>query len=130
MKKLFLVPVLGLLFASCNGNTNQGNADSTAVDSIATEQPAFTGVGTYTGVLPAADAAGFDTSLELKADGTYTLIQTAKGSTDSISNQFTVNGDTISLAGRDLTGLLQGDSIVLLNADKQAPAVPNVLRKK
>ena len=79
---------------------------------------------------PAADAAGFDTSLELKADGTYTLIQTAKGSTDSISNQFTVNGDTISLAGRDLTGLLQGDSIVLLNADKQAPAVPNVLRKK
>ena len=53
MKKLFLVPVLGLLFASCNGNTNQGNADSTAVDSIATEQPAFAGVGTYTGVLPA-----------------------------------------------------------------------------
>lgn len=131
MKKLFLVPVLGLLFASCAGNTQQGAADSTATDSTATEQAtAFAGVGTYVGVLPAADAAGFETSLELKEDGSYTLIQVAKDSKDSISNTYTVSGDTLSLAGRDLTGLVQGDSIVLLNADKQTPAIPNVLRKK
>lgn len=132
MKKLFLVPVLGLALVACGNTSNQNQADSAAADSIAVEPIAATTVeASYQGLLPGADNAGFDTTLELKADASFVKIQTAEGKTDSVKGTYTLVGDTLILKSDvEDFALLQGDSVSLLDADKKVPALPYVLRKK
>lgn len=82
MKKisLLLVATATLFLASCSSKesktTEQEEATQTEViEEVAT--PAY--VGTYEGTLPAADAAGFKTTLTINADMTYQLTQVAEG---------------------------------------------------
>lgn len=132
MKKFFLVPVFGLLLASCGGNTSSNTADSTATDSATlsntTEAPAIT--ATYAGLLPGADNDGFETTLELYNDGNFVMTQTAKGKTDTISSSYTLVGDTLTLQGFAMCGIAKGDSISFLDTEKKPTVIPYILRKK
>lgn len=133
MKKIFLAPILGLALVAC-GNTTKGNGtDSAAQDSaaVATEVTTATVEGTFQGLLPAADNPGFDTTLELKADGTFSMLQTAEGKTDSVAGTYTLAGDSLTLVGAETKyALLRGDSVSFLDLDRKETVIPYVLRKK
>ena len=89
MKKNLLlcgtVAALTLSLASCNsaGKVNdnaEAPTDSTvAVAEAQPESTAFDKAGVYTGVIPCADCGGIETTLELRADGTYRLIGDLQG---------------------------------------------------
>lgn len=133
MKKIFLAPILGLALVAC-GNTTKGNGtDSAATDSTAatTEVATATVEGTFTGILPAADNPGFDTTLDLKADGTFVMQQTADGKDiDSISGTYTLAGDSLTLVGTETKyALLRGDSVSFLDLDRNPTVIPYVLHK-
>lgn len=132
MKKLFLIPVLGLALVACGNTANQNQADSTVTDSAQAEAVTINTLdATYQGLLPAADNPGFETTLELKADASFVKIQTAEGKTDSVKGTYILAGDTLILKSDvEDYALLQGDSISLLDADKKIPAIPHILRKK
>lgn len=82
MKKisLLLVATATLFLASCSSKESKTTEQEEATQTEVTEEvatPAY--VGTYEGTLPAADAAGFKTTLTINADMTYQLIQVAEG---------------------------------------------------
>lgn len=82
MKKisLLLVATATLLLASCSSKESKTTEQEEATQTEVTEEvatPAY--VGTYEGTLPAADAAGFKTTLTINADMTYQLTQVAEG---------------------------------------------------
>ena len=67
---LSLLLALGASLTACD--KPKADADKpTASASQESAAPAF--VGTYKGVLPCASCSGIDTTLELKADGTFSL---------------------------------------------------------
>ena len=67
---LSLVLALGASLTACDQPKTEA-AKPAASASQASATPAF--VGTYKGVLPCASCAGIETTLELAADGHYTL---------------------------------------------------------
>lgn len=79
--KYLAVAVLGVLaLSACNGSSKSDTTASDVVDSIKEAvTPSDSKTDVYTGVLPAADAAGVDYTLTLKYDtdtsGTYDLVQ-------------------------------------------------------
>lgn len=82
MKKisLLLVATATLFLASCSSKESKTTEQEEATQTEVTEEvatPAY--VGTYEGTLPAADAAGFKTTLTINADMTYQLTQVAEG---------------------------------------------------
>ena len=82
MKKisLLLVATATLFLASCSSKVSKTTEQEEATQTEVTEEvatPAY--VGTYEGTLPAADAAGFKTTLTINADMTYQLTQVAEG---------------------------------------------------
>ena len=82
MKKisLLLVATATLFLASCSSKESKTTEQEGATQTEVTEEvatPAY--VGTYEGTLPAADAAGFKTTLTINADMTYQLTQVAEG---------------------------------------------------
>lgn len=85
MKKisLLLVATATLFLASCSSKESKTTEQEEATQTEMTEEvaevatPAY--VGTYEGTLPAADAAGFKTTLTINADMTYQLTQVAEG---------------------------------------------------
>lgn len=82
MKKisLLLVATATLFLASCSSKESKTTEQEEATQTEVTEEvatPAY--VGTYEGTLPAADAAGFKTTLTINADMTYQLSQVAEG---------------------------------------------------
>ncbi|MDY3884412.1 copper resistance protein NlpE [Porphyromonas somerae] len=82
MKKisLLLVATATLFLASCSNKESKTTEQEEATQTEMTEEvatPAY--VGTYEGTLPAADAAGFKTTLTINADMTYQLTQVAEG---------------------------------------------------
>lgn len=110
MKKIFGLAMLSFALVACGGNKTEQDAaaDSARIaDSIAQVEAAAAAeaerfVGSYAGLIPAADADGFDVKLVLNADKTFALEEVAKGgkhdgvgSTDSGS--FTISGDTVLL---------------------------------
>ena len=92
MKKNLLLcgtaAALTLSLASCNsaGKVNdnaEAPTDSTvAVAEAQPESTAFDKTGVYTGVIPCADCGGIETTLELRADGTYSLTEIYKDKKD------------------------------------------------
>lgn len=72
MKRAILAAAALLLLASCGGNAQKKTATAVATirqpAKMTTEQIA----GAYYGTLPAADCPGIETTLTLRADGTYT----------------------------------------------------------
>ena len=111
MKKILGFAMLTVALVACGGNKNEQDtaADSARIaDSIAQVEAAAAAdverfVGTYTGLIPAADAEGFDVKLVLNADRTFALEEVAKGgkedgSGSTNSGTFTISGDTVSLA--------------------------------
>ena len=81
MKKisLLLVATATLFLASCSSKESKTTEQEEATQTEVTEEvatPAY--VGTYEGTLPAADAAGFKTTLTINADMTYQLTQVAE----------------------------------------------------
>lgn len=82
MKKisLLLAATAALFLASCDSKESNSNEQEEATQTEMAEEvatPAY--VGTYEGTLPAADAAGFKTTLTINADNTYQLTQVAEG---------------------------------------------------
>lgn len=82
MKKisLLLVATATLFLASCSSKESKTTEQEEATQTEVTEEvatPAY--VGTYEGTLPAADVAGFKTTLTINADMTYQLTQVAEG---------------------------------------------------
>lgn len=99
MKKVFYFAVallVALSFASCKADKNQNNEEETTVETVAEEATAEATeavtelsetakaaiatlgegfFGTYVTTLPGADNAGFETTLTLNADFTYTWEQ-------------------------------------------------------
>ena len=71
MKKLPLLLTLSMLSLTACDKPKTDTAKPAASASQASATPAF--VGTYKGVLPCASCAGIETTLELAADGHYTL---------------------------------------------------------
>lgn len=134
MKKVFLAPILAMGLIACGNTSKPASTDSVATDSSAVVAPVTAVEATFVGLLPQADGAGFDTTLELKADARFGMLQVTEKHRDSIAGAYTLVGDTLTLhvdGGEQRFALLQGDSVVLLNADKQVNEVPAyVLRKK
>ena len=71
MKKLPLILALTALSLTACDKPKTDTAKPAASATQASAAPAF--VGTYKGVLPCASCAGIETTLELAADGHYTL---------------------------------------------------------
>ncbi|BDE83025.1 copper resistance protein NlpE [Porphyromonas somerae] len=106
MKKisLLLVATATLFLASCSSKESKTTEQEEATQTEVTEEvatPAY--VGTYEGTLPAADAAGFKTTLTINADMTYQLTQVAEGgkeenkTEESGTYNLLENGDVLEL---------------------------------
>lgn len=134
MKKNLLfcgtVAALTLSLASCNsaGKVNDNAevpTDSTvAVAEAQPESTAFDKVGVYTGVIPCADCGGIETTLELRADGTYSLTEIYKDKKDgrfesSGKFQWDAAASCITVGeGEDLISyIVEGDHLVMLDQD-------------
>lgn len=134
MKKVFLAPILAMGLIACGNSTKQASADSVVTDSVAVADATNNVESTFFGVLPQADGPGFETTLVLKADASFEMVQESDNYRDARVGTYTLSGDTLTLnptPGDQSFALLQGDSVVLLNADKQVNEVPAyVLRKK
>lgn len=136
--KLMMAMLLSGALLSCGNSTKtDSTSDTLSVDSLNADLKAMTGdiqpaVGVYHGILPAADADGFDTTLELKADGSFVQTQTAKGNTDTEDGIFSIVQDTLCMdfKHRSIYGILRGDSIMLLDSDKKPTIVPYILQKR
>lgn len=119
MKKVFVFAIMSMTLAACGGNKSEQDAaadsariaDSIAQVEAAAQAEAERFAGTYAGLIPAADADGYEVNLVLNTDMTFNLEQVVKGSKEdgsgsSNSGSFSVSGDTITLA---------------LDGDQQAP---------
>jgi len=135
MKKNLLLcgmaAALTLSLASCNSATKgNDNAEATA-DSVAVEaepataaSAAFDKTGVYTGVIPCADCGGIETTLELRADGTYSLTEIYKDKKDGrfeSSGKFQWDAANACITvgeGEDLISyIVEGDHLVMLDQD-------------
>ena len=67
---LSILPALGASLTACDKPKADAGKPAASASQESTA-PAF--VGTYKGVLPCASCSGIDTTLELKADGTFSL---------------------------------------------------------
>lgn len=134
MKKVFLAPILAMGLIACGNTSKPASTDSVATDSSAVVAPATAVEATFEGLLPQADGPGFETTLVLKADASFEMVQESDNYRDARVGTYTLSGDTLTLnptPGDQSFALLQGDSVVLLNSDKQVNEVPAyVLRKK
>ena len=132
-KKLLLcgmAAALTLSLASCNsaGKVNdnaEAPTDSTvAVAEAQPESAAFDKAGVYTGVIPCADCGGIETTLELRADGTYSLTEIYKDKKDGrfeSSGKFQWDAANACITvgeGEDLISyIVEGDHLVMLDQD-------------
>lgn len=106
MKKisLLLVATATLFLASCSNKESKTTEQEEATQTEMTEEvatPAY--VGTYEGTLPAADAAGFKTTLTINADMTYQLTQVAEGGKEELK---TDESGTYNLLENDVLELI------------------------
>lgn len=137
MKKNLLfcgvVAALTLSLASCNSATKgSDNAEATA-DSVTVEaepasaaSAAFDKAGVYTGVIPCADCSGIETTLELRADGTYSLTEIYKDKKDgrfesSGKFQWDAAASCITVGEGDdmISYIVEGDHLIMLDRDGQ-----------
>lgn len=137
MKRLFILPIVALALVACQGKQSQeANAESVQVEEADMQQSDFSGV--FAGITPAADAAvSYRTVLTCNADGSYTLTNEpvegeSKGQAfESQRGSFVVHADTIvgsnEAQGTQHYFLLKGDSVIMLNADKQQSDLPYIL---
>ena len=135
MKKNLLlcgtVAALTLSLASCNSaGKGSDNAEATT-DSVAVEaepataaSAAFDKTGVYTGVIPCGDCSGIETTLELRADGTYSLTEIYKDKKDGrfeSSGKFQWDAANACITvgeGEDLISyIVEGDHLVMLDQD-------------
>lgn len=140
MKKLFILPLVALALVACE--EKKASTTATTTDAPATEESKVTTFsGVFSGETPAADGAvSYNTVLTCNEDGTYTLTDEPKDGEykgQILENQkgtFVVNADT--LVGTNTADnsmhyfLIKGDSVVMLNADKQQSELPYVLIRK
>ena len=134
MKKNLLLcgmaAALTLSLASCNsaGKANdnaEAPTDSTvAVAEAQPESAAFDKAGVYTGVIPCADCGGIETTLELRADGTYSLTEIYKDKKDgrfesSGKFQWDAAASCITVGEGDdmISYIVEGDHLVMLDQD-------------
>ncbi|WP_304298296.1 copper resistance protein NlpE N-terminal domain-containing protein [Porphyromonas gulae] len=109
MKKILGFAMLSFALFACGGNKSEQDAaaDSARIaDSIAQVEAAAAAdmerfVGTYAGVIPAADAEGFEIMLVLNADKTFAIEEKVKGGKDdgagfTSTGAFLISGDTVS----------------------------------
>lgn len=125
-----LAAALTLSLASCNSATKgSDNAEATA-DSVAVEaEPAtaaFDKAGVYTGVIPCGDCSGIETTLELRNDGTYHLVEIYKDKKDgrfesSGKFQWDAAASCITVGEGDdmISYIVQGDHLIMLDKDGQ-----------
>lgn len=71
MKKLIWMAAAALVLASCGGNAPKKTASQAGAPDTHTAETSLDYAGTYTGVFPAADCPGIETTLTLRADGTF-----------------------------------------------------------
>lgn len=140
MKKLFILPLAALALFACGEQKTESN--TTTPEPATIEEPqvvAFSGV--FAGETPAADAAvSYNTVLTCNEDGTYLLTEEAKEGEykgqvqESQKGTFVVNADTIvgtNTADNSMHYfLVKGDSVVMLNSDKQQSELPYILVRK
>lgn len=125
-----MAAALMLGMASCNSagkgdDKAETSADSTEVVSeTQPEAAAFDKAGVYTGVIPCADCSGIETTLELRADGTYRLtevyLEKKDGRFESSGKfEWDAANACISLGeGEELTSyIVEGDHLVMLDKD-------------
>ena len=127
MKKNLLLcgmaAALTLSLASCNsaGKVNDNaEAPTDSTVAVAEAQPA----GVYTGVIPCADCGGIETTLELRADGTYSLTEIYKDKKDGrfeSSGKFQWDAANACITvgeGEDLISyIVEGDHLIMLDQD-------------
>lgn len=107
MKKYFVLLATALLFASCTGNSTKKATANQEADNAKTqtEQTAAQPVaGVYEGTIPAADAPGIATTLELKADKTFTLSEKfidRDAAAELTEGNYLVEGDLLTLTAQD-----------------------------
>ncbi len=106
MKKYFVLLATALLFASCTGNSAKKATAAQEADNTKTrtEQTAAQPVaGVYEGTIPAADAPGIATTLELKADKTFTLSEKVidRDAAEFTEGNYLVEGDLLTLTAQD-----------------------------
>ncbi len=124
---------LTLSLASCNSATKgNDNAEATA-DSVTVEaEPAtaasttFDKTGVYTGVIPCGDCSGIETTLELRNDGTYHLVEIYK---DKKDGRFEAKGKyewdaaasciTVGEGDDMISYIVEGDHLIMLDKDGQ-----------
>ena len=126
MKKNLLLcgmaAALTLSLASCN---SAGKVDDNAeAPTDSTESTAFDKAGVYTGVIPCADCGGIETTLELRADGTYSLTEIYKDKKDGrfeSSGKFQWDAANACITvgeGEDLISyIVEGDHLIMLDQD-------------
>jgi hypothetical lipoprotein len=88
------------------------------------ESTVFDKAGVYTGVIPCADCGGIETTLELRADGTYSLTEIYKDKKDgrfesSGKFQWDAAASCITVGeGEDLISyIVEGDHLIMLDQD-------------
>ncbi|MDY5813477.1 MAG: copper resistance protein NlpE [Bacteroides sp.] len=126
MKKILFIACAGFALASCGQKAQQAQTEAMDSTKVAVEQVVTTThVGTYKGVLPAADAAGIETKLTLNADMTFAKSETylEKGESFESTGTYSVENDLVTLtdANGEISYLrLEEGAVRLLNADKEA----------
>ena len=125
-----MAAALMLGIASCNSAGKGDDKAETLEDSteaVAETQPeaaAFDKAGVYTGVIPCADCGGIETTLELRADGTYSLTEIYKDKKDGrfeSSGKFQWDAANACITvgeGEDLISyIVEGDHLIMLDQD-------------
>ena len=122
---------LTLSLASCNSATKGSDNAEAAADSVAVEaepvtaaSTTFDKAGVYTGIIPCADCGGIETTLELRADGTYSLTEIYKDKKDGrfeSSGKFQWDAANACITvgeGEDLISyIVEGDHLIMLDQD-------------
>ena len=134
MKLIYALPVVLVLFTSCQGDPPE---EKTPVEVEAGEPTAAVQwVGLYADTLPCADCPGILTQLDLRADSTY-VMRDQYIDRDSIPygtiGQWTVSGDMLTLSTADvpMQWKMDGDKLERRAADGGPieTTLPNSIRR-
>lgn len=129
MKKTLLsVALLGAIFAvGCSQPAPKADKpkEQATATAPATTAPAY--VGNYAGTIACADCDGIETTVELKADGTYIItekyLKQGEQKTETVEGKATFDDKTsiVTLEGKDAASarklLVEGETITFVDAD-------------